>query len=299
MATETPPAWLQALNYGSEQTRRAVFAGFGSGGGVIGSGSLQLSVGAGVSVNVSTGPCLVAGTITNKQGLYYMLNVSTTNLPGNASDPSNPRVDRICATVDDAAYSGGSNDDKLQIVAGTATAGANLTNLTNAPALPANSCHIGYALILAGGGAYNSVQNSQTYALEGVGSPYYLAYNSVNTALSSGAYGTVTLGGTTASGYGFTKTTNTLNIPYAGLYLGIYQVNTSGSTLLGVQIQQNGANALLNVVNGGTSTIGGSGIVKCAAGDAFTMQAIATTGNPTTNTGPAQTYFHLTYFGPS
>jgi hypothetical protein len=49
------------------------------------------------------------------------------------ADPTNPRIDLVCATVRDAFYSGANNDVIFQVIAGT-PAGSPV-----APSLPANS----------------------------------------------------------------------------------------------------------------------------------------------------------------
>jgi hypothetical protein len=296
MAVESPPWALQLLNYNAEQTRRAVFVGFASGG-VVGSGSMQISIGSGISVNISTGACLVAGTYTNKQGLYYMYCYATDNEVGSAADPSNPRVDRICATVDDASYSGAANDDKLQIVKGTATVGATLSNLSGAPALPANSTHLGYALILAAGAAYSSVQNSQVYTAEGVGSPYGLYYNSATTSVGT-ASTQISLGGTGASNYGMSISSSNAVIPAAGVYWIVGAVAfASGSSLKTVSVEQNGS-AVLGSVPGGVGGASVAGGVTCSVGDTIGLYATTTSGNVNTVTGNGNTYLHLVYQSP-
>lgn len=150
MAVESP-AWAnQAITYAAEQTRRAVFFGLAAAGGVKGSGDLQVSAPAsGMSVNVATGEVIIPGSSSSSQGLYYGRATSTTNLAVSAANPTNPRIDLVCATVNDAAYSGSVNSWTPQVVTGTPTAGATLTNLLGAPALPTSSLVLAYVLVPA------------------------------------------------------------------------------------------------------------------------------------------------------
>ena len=123
-------------------------------GGVKGSGDLLVSApGGSMSVNVATGEVIVPNSTSNG-GMYYGLATSTTNVTIPAADPSNPRIDTICATVDDK-YEGASLDDwKLQDITGTPTAGATLSNLNGKGTIPntggASSILLGYVLVPAG-----------------------------------------------------------------------------------------------------------------------------------------------------
>lgn len=163
MAVESPPWALQAGSYPAEQTRRAVFAwaartaanapGIVSGG-LLSATDCQLSApGSGLSTNVSTGELIIPGNEGGTQGAGYGRVSSTTNLVISTANPSLPRIDTICGTMSDAAYTeptGGSGSQwALQVVTGTATSGANLTNLTGKAALPGSSLLLGYVLVPA------------------------------------------------------------------------------------------------------------------------------------------------------
>jgi hypothetical protein len=305
---ESPPGFLQALNYNAEQTRRAVFAAF-SGAGIIPSSSPQggtplalATVGGAVQLTVAGGAAMMPGNSTNKQGLYYGLNYASSTLSGVAADPSNPRVDMVAFTTDDAAYAGGANDCKLQIVKGTATPGATLANLSGAPALPANSTLVGYALLPAGATAYSSVTGVTTpiWATSSLAQPYYLAYNSAATTLNSGGFTQVTLGGTTASNYGCTISSNNVVVPVAGLYDVSYQVQLlSGISLAGVKIRQAASDVIVNSLSTGPAfSIAGSATLSCNAGDAIGLYAIASTGTPQTAAIASETFLDVVYRAP-
>lgn len=151
MSVETPPMANEnaAAGYGAEQSRRAWFVDYLSTGGVINAGDLLVSVGSGLSVNVAVGQVLIPGTSSTTQGLYFGQNMSTTNLTLATANGTNPRIDMICATVQDSAYAGANDLWELQAVTGTPTSGATLSNLSGAPALPVSSLLIAYVLVPA------------------------------------------------------------------------------------------------------------------------------------------------------
>lgn len=68
------------------------------------------------------------------------------------SDPTNPRVDRVVAQIRDSAIVGGGDtaqDAKFRVISGTPTAGATLSNLTGAAAVPSNCFLIANVLVPA------------------------------------------------------------------------------------------------------------------------------------------------------
>jgi hypothetical protein len=145
MTLVSPPSWLQAGSYPAESdrlTQQALYATTG----IIGSASLAITQNspAGMSVRVAAGWAAVVGTTQANMGVYTFYNDGTTTLSVTTADPTNPRIDLVCATVRDAYYSGAFNDVIFQVVAGT-PAGSPV-----APALPANS--ISLATIAVGAG---------------------------------------------------------------------------------------------------------------------------------------------------
>lgn len=86
------------------------------------------------------------------QGAYYCYNddsAGVVNLTISASNPTNPRIDLVVAQVQDAAYSGSSNNWQLAVVTGTAAASPTI------PTLPA-SC-VPLALVWVPANAANIV----------------------------------------------------------------------------------------------------------------------------------------------
>lgn len=165
MAFESP-GWANSggsATYTAEQTRRAVFSSYARtaantpgiiSGGLLSTADLQLTApGSGLSVNVGTGECIVGGSEGGVQGGYYARNAATVNLSISAANPSNPRIDTVCVTISDSSYTeptgGSGNQVAAQVVTGTPTSGATLTNLSGAAALPASSLLLGYVLVPA------------------------------------------------------------------------------------------------------------------------------------------------------
>lgn len=165
MAFESP-GWANSggsATYTAEQTRRAVFSAYARtaantpgiiSGGLLSTADLQLTApGSGLSVNVGTGECIVGGSEGGVQGGYYAKNGAIVNLSISAANPSNPRIDTVCVTISDSTYTeptgGSGNQVAAQVVTGTPTSGATLTNLSGAAALPASSLLLGYVLVPA------------------------------------------------------------------------------------------------------------------------------------------------------
>jgi hypothetical protein len=134
MTLQTPPSWLQAGSYPAQYDRLTAQALWATTG-IIGSSSLAVTQNspAGMSVRVASGWAAIVGTTTSNMGVYTIFNDAIDTLTITTADPTNPRIDLVCATVRDAFYSGANNDVIFQVIAGT-PAGSPV-----APALPANS----------------------------------------------------------------------------------------------------------------------------------------------------------------
>jgi hypothetical protein len=63
------------------------------------------------------------------------------------SDPANPRIDKVCAWVQDNGDA--TSDAYVQVFTGTPTSGATLSNHNGAPANPANAILLAYVLVPA------------------------------------------------------------------------------------------------------------------------------------------------------
>jgi len=142
MALRTPPSWLQNGSHPAENDRLSMQAIFATTG-IIGSSSLSVGPNSpvGMSVVVASGWAAIVGTTQSNMGVYTVYNDANTTLTVTTADPTNPRIDRIVATVQDAFYSGSFNDVIFQVIAGT-PAGSPV-----APATPANSISLATVLV--------------------------------------------------------------------------------------------------------------------------------------------------------
>jgi hypothetical protein len=144
----TSPIWQQVNTPALDMRRFLSFDRYGES--VRGMAVVQRGAGANYSVDIAAGEATVQGDLVTNQGLYYVYNDATVNLTGfAAANATNPRIDRITLKVDDAFHGGAGNTASFPIITGTATAGATLTNLTGAGAVPASSILLANVLIPA------------------------------------------------------------------------------------------------------------------------------------------------------
>jgi hypothetical protein len=134
-------------------------------GGIVGSGDLTISAGGGMSINIAVGEVVVPGSSAATQSGYVGRVSSTTNLAISASDPTNPRIDRVSALITDSAYSGGTNTFTVAVETGTPTSGATLSNLNGVAAAPTSSYTLGYVLVPAGSASVTGGNISNVSAL--------------------------------------------------------------------------------------------------------------------------------------
>src|ERR1700722_7461775 len=100
--------------------------------GVIGSvGGMQVVPVSGMNILVNAGFCVIASSASNLQGGYRMGSMISNGLSVSTADPTNPRIDLVCATIVDPGTSAGYSE--IQIVTGTPAVSP------VAPALPSNS----------------------------------------------------------------------------------------------------------------------------------------------------------------
>jgi hypothetical protein len=191
MTLRTPPSWLQNGSHPAENDRLTTQALWATTG-IIKSDSLAVTQNspAGLSILVSSGWAAIVGTTQANMGTYVGYNDGTVVLSITTADPTNPRIDRVCLTVNDAYYTGALNNAVLQVVAGT-PAGSPV-----APALPANSISLATVAVGAGATAITNANITDTRVLVTTNIPESGDISSVTagTGLSGGgSSGAVTL----------------------------------------------------------------------------------------------------------
>ena len=299
MATQNPPAYIQAGSHGAAVFRQALSSiwhatqpgtlAYGAGG-VTNYGDLTVTQNGtpNMSVNVAAGSCWIPQTNAANGGLYFCLNDATVNTAVSTANATNPRIDMVVATVADAAYSGGSNAWSISVIAGTATAGATLINLNGAPAVPASSIPLAYLLVPASTSSIitadigNIARVMTAMQQNPAGRLYPAATTAVGTSLTA-----ITLANSTFLRGGMTQSGNTLIVPTSGYYQ--IQGQTILSTTSGVvatAIYVNGASVAagqtgFNSVSGAGSLV--SDIQYVAAGQAIALYALQTAGGTVNN----------------
>lgn len=156
---------------------RALFDQFGAG--VLGEGDLEVTAGAtGLSVDVAAGSALVESDEAGDQGKYRVvldtpLNSAAFTAGGlEAADATDPRIDRIVARVyDDEVDGSGLTAFRLEVVTGTPTAGADLTNDDGIGAIPTNALELARVLVEATDTAVDPLNVADDRVFGGAPSP--------------------------------------------------------------------------------------------------------------------------------
>ena len=252
MTLRTPPSWLQNGSHPAENDRLTTQALWATTG-IIKSDSLAVTQNspAGLSVLVASGWAAIVGTTQANMGTYVGYNDDTVILSINTADPTNPRIDLVCLTVNDAYYTGAINNAILQIVAGT-PAGSPV-----APALPANSISLATVAVGAGATAIIDANITDTRVVTTTNIPESGDISSVTagTGLSGGgSSGAVTLSINTAVTADLTTaqtlTNKTLTSPLINLGINA-QSGTTYTTVLsdnGKLITQTNASAITTTI---------------------------------------------------
>jgi hypothetical protein len=134
MALRTPPSWLQQGSHPAENDRLTAQALWKTTG-IVNSTDLQItqSVTPAMTVLAAAGYAVIIGTTQTNMGAYMAYNDGSVTLTLTAANPTLPRIDLVCMTVNDAYYTGATNNVVFQVIAGTPNASP------VAPTLPANS----------------------------------------------------------------------------------------------------------------------------------------------------------------
>jgi len=145
MALRTPPSWLQNGSHPAENDRLSVQAIWAQTG-VRRTGDLAVTQNSptGMSVLIAAGWAAIVGTTQSNMGVYTVYNDASQVGTITAANATLPRIDRVCLTVNDSAYTGSTNNVVVNVVAGTAAASP------SAPATPANSISLATVAVAAG-----------------------------------------------------------------------------------------------------------------------------------------------------
>ena len=144
MALRTPPSWLQNGSHPAENDRLSMQALYSTTG-TIGSSSLTVTQSAtpGMSVQVASGWAAIVGTTQANMGVYVAYNDAAATAAIATANATNPRIDLICLTVNDAYYTGSTNNVVINVVTGTAASSPTV------PATPANSIALAKVAVAA------------------------------------------------------------------------------------------------------------------------------------------------------
>lgn len=191
MTLRTPPSWLQNGSHPAENDRLTTQALWATTG-IINSSSLAVTANSpvGMSVRVASGWAAIVGTTQANMGTYVGYNDAQVTLTITTANPTNPRIDLVCMTVNDSFYSGSSNNVVLQVIAGT-PAGSPV-----APSLPANSISLATVAVAAGALSISSGNITDTRVLVTTNIPESGDISSVtagNGLSGGGSSGAVTL----------------------------------------------------------------------------------------------------------
>lgn len=191
MTLRTPPSWLQNGSHPAENDRLTTQALWATTG-IIKSNSLEVTANSpvGMSVRVASGWAAIVGTTQPNMGTYVGYNDATVTLTVTTANPTNPRIDLVCMTVNDSYYSGSTNNVTLQVIAGTPASSP------VAPTLPDNSISLATIAVAAGALSITSGNITDTRVLVTTNIPESGDISSVtagNGLSGGGSSGAVTL----------------------------------------------------------------------------------------------------------
>ena len=150
MALLQPPSFMQNRTDHTAQEDRLFLAGLVKPGGGIGTLSriagvnlVRAQASPNMSVIVHRERFFIPGTEDTDQGVYHGFNDADLTVTIAAASPTLPRIDIICASIQDSFYSGGSNQFNLGAITGTPASSP------VPPTAPANSITIANIAVAA------------------------------------------------------------------------------------------------------------------------------------------------------
>lgn len=144
MTLRTPPSWQQQSSHPAENDRLTTQATWSTTG-VARTNDLKVtqSLTPGMSAVVAAGWGIIVGDYQANMGTYVAYNDADLTVTLTGANPTNPRIDRVVMTINDAYYSGSTNDVTIGVIAGTAAASP------VAPATPVNSISLATIAVAA------------------------------------------------------------------------------------------------------------------------------------------------------
>ena len=112
-------------------------------------GQLAVTPGSGMAVNVAPGYCVVPSLTGSTSGGYLFGLLAATALTVVGSRPDQPAGRRWCAPTSPTPATRRTSS-QIEVLTGTPTSGATLSNLAGAPSAPTNSVVLAYVLVPAG-----------------------------------------------------------------------------------------------------------------------------------------------------
>ncbi len=222
--------------------------------------------GGAMNVVVSSGLALITGTDSARvQGQYHVYNDANVTVTVSTANGSNPRVDLIVATIEDAYYAGGANTAILQCIAGTPGPSPAV------PATPADSIVLAHIYVATSVG---SILTAAINGTAGVNNPDTIAYSPLRAegllGKASGTGGTIT--STVSPGTLVPGMTIAVNVPAnrnIRVYYSVLFSNSASTTTQIFQVYRDGSGGTAlpasQSYSGAGFTTGGS--VSCAAID--------------------------------
>jgi hypothetical protein len=125
------PLWLQSKSYDARSLRKP-FSDILSPG-VEDAASFAVTINSGLQLSIAAGTAYVLGQNVTDQGLYRQYTTAAVLVTANAHHATLPRIDQVILRIMDNAHDGSTfNEARIEIVPGTATAGATLDNRNGA-----------------------------------------------------------------------------------------------------------------------------------------------------------------------
>lgn len=135
MALRTPPSWLQNGSHTAENDRLTTSQITYGQTGIRRTNDLAVSQSTtpAMTVSIAAGWAVIVGDYTTNMGAYSVFNDAAVAGTITAAHATLARIDRVCLTIADSAYTGSTNTVTVNVVAGTAASSP------VAPSTPVNS----------------------------------------------------------------------------------------------------------------------------------------------------------------